>query len=858
MLHDSPADSAAGVSADRSAEVFPRGRWHGHWIAAGVPDFEVDAASVGGELPPAGFSRVQFRRTFDLATAPGERVPLRVSADARYVLWFNGIEVGRGPARSQPRRLRYDEYDVAGLLRPGSNVVAVLVTYYGHANSFWQPAAASGVMGRDAQLVLEARLGGHDAGAADGIKGAGWLVTDASWRVQRSRAWRSLDAGNALDGVPVEILDARELDPAWVEPGFDDSGWAQAAVLAVSHDGGGAQSRPPVDPYGAMLPRGTAHLVGDVVEPVAMLVQSGPAVADLPDSPSQRLAAQWRTTGPSRAVEFPVTVAREPGTASVVTVDFGRIVAGHIELEVDAPPRVRVDLWCQEGADYDPAAGPVASAPRAGASYTTRGSRNGEAEVFRGLEISGLRRIAVLVPPGDGAVVLRRVAVQQRGYPFVGEAFFASSDPELDRLYRAGVRTTQLNSFDAFTDCPTREQRAWVGDGVVHQMVHLVANDDWRLARNYLILGASPRPDGMLPMTVVGEIEHHGGYTIPDWALHWLHGVWLQYRHDGDHEATLALLPVAERVLRWFEPYIDEHGTLSEVPEWNLVDWSSVFTGQRSALTTGLWARGLAEYADLCERLGNTGSAAWARAHHERARAGFEDFWDDVRGSYVDHVVDGTPMPAMSQHTGAVAIVSGLAPQDRWARITETITDPGRLVVRSWIGGADGGYDMDKIVEQSRGIYRVDWDADREIVRAQPFFSYVVHDAIAAAGQAHLLPDLLRDWSVFLHDGYDTFGECWGWGTPVHAWSATPTKDLVWYVLGVTPAEPGYAAVQVAPRPGELARVSGAVPTPHGLVRVDVDTPAGRVEVDSPVPVVFQALDGARHGAPAGPSTFAL
>ena len=60
----------------------------------------------------------------------------------------------------------------------------------------------------------------------------------------------------------------------------------------------------------------------------------------------------------------------------------------------------------------------------------------------------------------------------------------------------------------------------------------------------------------------------------------------------------------------------------------------------------------------------------------------------------------------------------------------------------------------------------------------EPFFSYVVHDAVAAAGQAERLPDLLRRWSVFLHDGFDTFGECWGWGTPVHAWSATPTKDL--------------------------------------------------------------------------------
>jgi hypothetical protein len=141
-----------------STADFPGVRWRGHWVAPDVPEFVIDPTSVGSDLPPAEFSRAQFRRVFDIEDLP-PRVPLRLSADSRYVLWVNGAEVGRGPIRSQPRRLRYDEHDIAPYLRPGRNVVAVLVTYYGHANSFWQPAASSGVMGRDAQLVLEARVG---------------------------------------------------------------------------------------------------------------------------------------------------------------------------------------------------------------------------------------------------------------------------------------------------------------------------------------------------------------------------------------------------------------------------------------------------------------------------------------------------------------------------------------------------------------------------------------------------------------------------------------------------------------------------------------------------------------------------
>ena len=47
---------------------FPGGRRHGHWIVAELPEFEIDPTSVGGDLPPARFSRVQFRQTFEWAT----------------------------------------------------------------------------------------------------------------------------------------------------------------------------------------------------------------------------------------------------------------------------------------------------------------------------------------------------------------------------------------------------------------------------------------------------------------------------------------------------------------------------------------------------------------------------------------------------------------------------------------------------------------------------------------------------------------------------------------------------------------------------------------------------------------------
>jgi alpha-L-rhamnosidase len=135
----------------------------------------------------------------------------------------------------------------------------------------------------------------------------------------------------------------------------------------------------------------------------------------------------------------------------------------------------------------------------------------------------------------------------------------------------------------------------------------------------------------------------------------------------------------------------------------------------------------------------------------------------------------------------------------------------------------------------------IDWDVKREIVQAEPFMSYVVHDAVAMADRANLLPDLYKRWSQFLVDGYDTIGECWDFGTHVHGWSCTPTRDMVFYTLGVIPVEPGYSKARFAPRLGRLTWARGNVPTPHGLIGVEINRDF--VNIDSPIPVILE-LEG--------------
>ncbi len=140
-------------------------------------------------------------------------------------------------------------------------------------------------------------------------------------------------------------------------------------------------------------------------------------------------------------------------------------------------------------------------------------------------------------------------------------------------------------------------------------MVDLTTNFDWSLARRHPRLTAVPRPDGMLPMAVAGDIEAGDWTIIPDWPLHWVHAVWNLYRYVGDRDEIAALLGVVEGVVRWFVPFCDEDGLPTDVYGWVIIDWSAIYNEGVSAALCGLWGRALLEFAEMAAWLGDKGRA---------------------------------------------------------------------------------------------------------------------------------------------------------------------------------------------------------------------------------------------------------
>jgi alpha-L-rhamnosidase len=697
--------------------------------------------------------------------------PARLASVGRATWWVNGSEVSRGPVRTNPQRSVWDDHDVASLLLPGTNTISCLVTLDGTATAWSMPLPTTTDLSRGA-VAIELHLE-HDR----------VIVTNTEWHAILLPGWSAMPAGG-FTARGWELLDNTSLPTNWMTDAQATAAWPMARARRAMVFGASGRANPPSFPVGPLRGRPIAH----------------PSKTDIA---LQQVGSVWTSE---------------------------RVVVGTLIIEVEGPSGATVRIQTSErvGAnghplesDYDPSI-----------IVTTDGTRR----IIESIDVFGLTGATII---GDGEATVHSLAVRERLHPVVGENYFHCSDPLLNDLYQVGRRTVSICSLDSYVDCPTREQRAWTGDSVVHQLVDLTTNDDWSMARWHPRLAASPRADGMLPMAVAGDIEADDLSIIPDWALHWLHSVWNLYRYVGDRAEIAALISVAEGVLRWFEPFVDAHGTPTDVPSWVIIDWSSVYSDGVSSTLCGLWGRGLLEFAEMARWLGDENRAVWAEETHARLRVGFERLWDADRQRYVDMLTPSGQFPSASQHGQAAAIVGGLAPQDRWARLVEVITDESRLIHATFSaphGPADPGSET-----EVGGIYLAKghpapwWDTDHDVVRAQPFFRYLVHDALCAADHGDLIVGQLRDWQWLLDRCPSSFSETWFGGTTSHGWSCTPVRDMIQRVIGLTPDTVGFTQALVQPHLGDLEFAEAVAPSPFGSIRIKVSRTD--IDIDSPIPI---------------------
>ncbi len=373
------------------------------------------------------------------------RARLRISADTTYRLWLNGRYVGQGPGPYVREVRPVDEYDVTDLLHEGENVICVLANWWG-VTSHSRPKGAAGVI---------AELSWEDAGGATHTVGTG-----EDWRARITDAWeRDTPRRNADLGF-TEYFDATREPAGWLAPDFDDSAWPHA-TLAPGED---RQLFPRLVPLlrewseepaalaGAWRADGEAPGPADREPELTEFLDSEP-LAPLDEERRAELAASLIAPG-ATVIDWLPTV---DGLA--LTLDMGREVVGHLELDIDAPAGGRIDLapaellrdgrpWCyRKGTKY---------AQR----YLTRAGR----QRWATFDWHGLRYLHVVLRGFDAPVTIHHLGVRRRESDLDWRAQFTSSDETLNRIWEIGKHTLRIGTQEVQVDCPTREQAAYWGD----------------------------------------------------------------------------------------------------------------------------------------------------------------------------------------------------------------------------------------------------------------------------------------------------------------------------------------------------------------------------------------------------------
>ncbi len=791
------------------------------WSAEGI-----HSVPAPGAASPSQYQVRYFRRNFTVADPGAAALAVHVSADSRFLLYCNGALVGRGPAKGDVNHQFYDSFDLTPLLRKGANTLAALVFDMSRVALYPSLLGAPGsIMPYAGGFVLEGALTSGDGSVIEDLR------TDASWKVAVDSGHQFQNENTRFEGYHgyFERRAEARIPRGWTGVSFDDAAWPAARVLYRAERI--EDRRDPTSPYG-LLPRMIPPLVEEDPATFSEVFSAGGAPAP----------AGW-----AELVRSGRPLTLPPGSIVDVILDAGRLTTGYPSISVSGGAGSTIRLtyaealrlrWDTPGATLFGRQQPLGNLASVFADETTgwtfdrRGAITGWGDIWepdgrgepfepwhwRAFQFVGLR-IAVGAEP----LTLKSLAHRFTGYPYRMTASFASSDPALDRIWPVGLHTMRLCSHETFEDGPHYEQMQYAGDSMITSLIGLLTSGDGRLSRQELHhMDWSRLSDGLTQSRYPSRLVQ----IIPSWSLHWITTARDYLLYSGDAATVREIWPGVRSVIDWFRRHCDAGGLPGALPYWNITDWCAwwprgVVPGADSGPTTIIASQyivALDEAAWIAGHLGLPADAAALAAEAAALRPRLHALmWSEEQGLYFDRPGG----PEVSQYGNAWAVVAGVAgPRER-----------ERLGAR--------------------------FPLDPALAPGSFFCWHTVFAALRLCGRYDEMPRYLGTWHESISYGLSTFVEENSyWRSMCHAWSAHPVIEFLTGVLGVTPTEPGFGRVTVAPHRCGLDHAAGSVCTPRGPIDVAWRAAGGRftLKITAPegMPVDVVAPGGAKRSFPGG------
>jgi alpha-L-rhamnosidase len=721
----------------------PVGRqsWTAEWISH--PTAEPRARDV-----------FHYRKVIHLLAKP-EHFPVEVSADNHFLLYVNGVRIGDGPAKSDLAHWHYETLDLASALHPGDNVIAATVWNFG----IYAPLAV--ISDRTAFLMQ-----GDSAAESAVDTNATWQVEEEAGQDFIPRVANGFMFYWAAD--PGEQLDGRLYDWNWKDADSSTfSHWVTAASAI-------RETIYPKDDVAVPWGR-------DVHNRWIMMPDPLPQMEFTPTSPGKVVR-----TNLSDASQFPAQpVTIPPHTETEILLDGGVMVTGFPELTVSGGSGSSITLGYTE-ALYD--------------AHNHRGNRNevgdrqvlgqfdkflpdgGPSRTFAPLWFRTWRYFQLKIKTGDEPLHLDSLHVNFSAFPFEQKATFASSDPDLAKIWDIGWRTARLGAHDTYMDTPFWEQLQYIDDTRIQALISYTVPGDPRLALQALhAFDQSRVPDGITQSRYPASLQQF----IPVFSLSYvdmLHDYWM---YVPDEDTVRALLPGTRPVLEWFFEKQYDDGFLKRLP------YSSFSHGpqDRSALNTLTFVDTLRQAAELEEKFGDRYLAAKYRTVALKAsQAVYRQCWNTKLGL----LADSPQQDRYSQYTNIYGLLTDAIPKTEQAHV------------------------MRKILAPNLG--------EESVVKLPPVdihSQFYLSRAIDKTGMGTYYLKTIDPWRLMIANGFTTTPE---FADPTrsdtHAWSAHPVYDLLTIVAGIHPGSAGFKSVRIAPNPGTLKHFEASMPHQNGEIRV--------------------------------------
>ena len=372
---------------------------------------------------------------------------------------------------------------------------------------------------------------------------------------------------------------------------------------------------------------------------------------------------------------------------------------------------------------------------------------------------------------------------------------FRCSDEEINKIWEVGAYTMDLTTREFFMDGIKRDRWTWSGDAIQSYLMNYYLRFDTECVKRTIrqLRGKDP---------VTAHVN-----TIMDYTFYWFKSVLDYYQYTGDTDFVREMWPRMVTLMDYVLSRTNSEGMAEGQPDdWIFVDWVDFPMHKRGILCFEqiLFCKALETMALCAKVLGINKSTYRVKAEELRNKVK-QTFWSYEDKAYLHAIEDGVMNRQITKFPNMFAIIYGYAYEEQRQEIMKSVMlNPN----------------IDPITT--------------------PYMRFYELETLCIDGlHTQVLQEMRNYWGGMLREGATSFWEKYVptetgtqhlamYGRPYgkslcHAWGASPVYLLGKYYLGVKPTKPGYEEYEVRPALGDLQWMKGDVPTPHGMIHVEMD-----------------------------------